>query len=162
MSAKLVVEPKIDGLTVVLHYENGVFIKGCTRGDGYVGEDITRNLRTVRSLPLRVPVKGSVDLPSNLVVRGEAFIPNQAFQDLNDKLAAAGERTYINARNAASGALRQLDPRITASRPIALFCYEVVASDRQPLNSQWDTLNFLRELGFPYRTSHLCVTTYRM
>lgn len=149
ISAKLVVEPKIDGLTVVLHYENGVFIKGCTRGDGYVGEDITRNLRTVRSLPLRVPVKGSVDLPSNLVVRGEAFIPNQSFQDLNDKLAAAGERTYINARNAASGALRQLDPRITASRPIALFCYEVVASDRQPMNSQWDTLNFLRELGFP-------------
>ena len=148
-STKLVVEPKIDGLTVVLHYENGVFIKGCTRGDGYVGEDITRNLRTVRSLPLRVPVKGSIDLPINLVVRGEAFIPNQSFQDLNNKLAAAGERTYINARNAASGALRQLDPSITASRPIALFCYEVVASDMQPLNSQWDTLNYLRELGFP-------------
>ena len=95
ISTKLVVEPKIDGLTVVLHYENGVFTKGCTRGDGYVGEDITRNLRTVRSLPLRVPVKGSVDLPSNLVVRGEAFIPNQAFKNLNEKLTADGERTYI-------------------------------------------------------------------
>ncbi len=149
MSNKFVVEPKIDGLTVVLHYENGVFTRGCTRGDGHVGEDITRNLRTVRSLPLRVPVKGSMDAPSTLVVRGEAFIPNQSFYDLNNKLGANGERTYINARNAASGALRQLDPRVTASRPIALFCYEVVASDPQFLNSQWDTLTYLRELGFP-------------
>ncbi|HCU81436.1 MAG TPA: DNA ligase (NAD(+)) LigA [Chloroflexi bacterium] len=149
MSNKFVVEPKIDGLTVVLHYENGVFTRGCTRGDGHVGEDITRNLRTVRSLPLRVPVKGSMDAPSTLVVRGEAFIPNQSFYDLNNKLGANGERTYINARNAASGALRQLDPRVTASRPIALFCYEVVASDTQFLNSQWDTLTYLRELGFP-------------
>ncbi len=149
MSNKFVVEPKIDGLTVVLHYENGVFTRGCTRGDGHVGEDITRNLRTVRSLPLRVPVKGSMDAPGTLVVRGEAFIPNQSFYDLNNKLGANGERTYINARNAASGALRQLDPRVTASRPIALFCYEVVASDPQFLNSQWDTLTYLRELGFP-------------
>ena len=148
-STKLVVEPKIDGLTVVLHYENGVFIRGCTRGDGYVGEDITSNLRTVRSLPLRVPVKGSIDVPSTLVVRGEAFIPNKAFQSLNENLAADGERIYINPRNAASGALRQLDPKITASRPIALFCYELVASGMLPLKSQWDTLNYLRELGFP-------------
>ena len=154
---KIVVEPKIDGLTVVLHYENGVFIRGCTRGDGYIGEDITSNLRTVRSLPLRVPVKGSIDVPSTLVVRGEAFIPNKAFQNLNENLAANGERTYINARNAASGALRQLDPRITASRPIALFFYELVASDMVPLKSQWDTLNYLRELGFPVsEASCLC------
>ena len=98
---------------------------------------------------IRDRVKGSMDAPSTLVVRGEAFIPNQSFYDLNNKLGANGERTYINARNAASGALRQLDPRVTASRPIALFCYEVVASDTQFLNSQWDTLTYLRELGFP-------------
>jgi len=149
LSTKLVVEPKIDGLTVVLHYENGVFIRGCTRGDGYIGEDITSNLRTIRSLPLRVPVKGPMDVPNRLVVRGEAYIPNKAFQNLNQNLSADGERIYINARNAASGALRQLDPGITASRPIALFCYELVDSEMIPLKSQWDTLNYLRDLGFP-------------
>src|SRR5688572_18736330 len=110
-NAKFVVEPKIDGLSVVLHYRDGAFVQGATRGNGEVGEDITSNLRTVRAIPLRIPIdsKGPKP-PSHLVVRGEAFIPNEKFAELNRKLEQAGEKTYQNPRNTAAGALRQLDP----------------------------------------------------
>jgi len=154
--AEFVVEPKIDGLTVVLHYENGVFVKGASRGDGEVGEDITPNLRTIRSLPLRVPVKSdevkSKKLPiSNyLVVRGEAVIFTQDFEKMNAELAAKGEKTFVNPRNTASGALRQLDSRLTAARPISLLCYAMVEVSKEvKLSTQWEVLEYLRALGFP-------------
>jgi DNA ligase (NAD+) len=148
-AAGFVVERKLDGLTVVLHYRDGVFELGATRGDGEVGEDITSNLRTVRALPLRIPIdpkKGKA--PRRLVVRGEALIYKQSFLDLNARLAEAGEKTYVNPRNAASGALRQLDPALTASRPISLACYSIVEADGTPPATQWGTLSYLRDLGF--------------
>jgi DNA ligase (NAD+) len=166
-----VVEPKIDGLTVVLHYENGRFVLGATRGDGEVGEDITANLRTVKMLPLRVPsapVPSGVTaaestgekgfpVPRRLVVRGEAYVSIPDFQRFNDEQQATGERTYANPRNFAAGSLRQLDARITAERPIKLWIYQIVALEGddilRPL-SQWDALAYLQRLGFPVE-SHI-------
>ncbi len=148
--AQFVVEPKLDGLTVVLHYREGLFELGASRGDGEVGEDITGNLKTLRSLPLRVPIDPQQGpAPRRLVVRGEALIFKQAFLDLNARLAAAGEKTYVNARNTASGALRQLDPGLTATRPISLACYSIVEMEGTPPGTQWETLSTLRALGFP-------------
>jgi DNA ligase (NAD+) len=148
--AEFVVEPKLDGLTVVLHYENGVFIQGATRGDGEVGEDITANLRTVRSLPLRIPADSSeTPVPPRLVVRGEAIIYLDDFEALNRRLEQAGERTYVNPRNTASGALRQLDPSLTADRPIRLLCYAIVEGEGELPATQWEVLRYLRSLGFP-------------
>jgi DNA ligase (NAD+) len=153
-SAQYVVEPKIDGLTVVLHFERGRFVLGATRGDGEVGEDITVNLRTVRALPLTIPVSRDVGLPApgRLVVRGEAYTPIADFQRFNAAQEAAGERTYANPRNFAAGSLRQLDPRITATRPIRLWMYQIVILDEpgvKPPASQWEALRYLADLGFP-------------
>ncbi len=146
----LCVEPKLDGLTVVLHYENGLFTLGATRGDGVSGEDITANLRTVKSLPLRVPVSnGNARVPDRLVVRGEVVIYLDDFNRLNEARRSAGEKEYQNPRNTASGALRQLDPQITAQRPLSLLCYAIVDSDGEVPATQWQTLGYLRELGFP-------------
>ncbi len=148
----LVVEPKIDGLTVVLRYENGLFVQGATRGDGEVGEDITPNLRTVRGLPLRLPVTpnpAAPPVPPVLVVRGEAVIFTADFARLNADLQAKGERTYVNARNTASGSLRQLDSAITASRPLSLLCYGLVHSEGWTPATQSDLLAALRAWGFP-------------
>ncbi len=144
-----VVEPKIDGLTVVLTYEHGLFTLGATRGDGEVGDDITANLRTVKALPLRIPVGGAkVRPPTRIVVRGEGFIPLADFEEFQAREAEDG-RTYANPRNTAAGALRQLDPRVTATRPITLLCYHIVAPpDEQPA-TQWETLARLEALGFP-------------
>lgn len=148
--ADFVVEPKIDGLTVVLHYEAGLFQLGATRGDGEVGEDITPNLRTVRSLPLRIPVEaGGGDPPPRLVVRGEAVILRAAFEAMNRRLAEAGERTYVNPRNAASGVLRQLDPSLTAARPISLLCYSIVEAEGPVPSRQIEVLDYLSRMGFP-------------
>lgn len=148
--ADFVVEPKIDGLTVVLHYQEGVFQLGATRGDGEVGEDITPNLRTVRSLPLRVPVEDKgMTPPRRLVVRGEAVILRSAFEEMNRRLAEAGERTYVNPRNAASGALRQLDPSLTAARPISLLCYSIVEAEGAVPSRQVEVLDYLDRMGFP-------------
>jgi DNA ligase (NAD+) len=123
---------------------------GATRGDGETGEDITGNLRTIRSLPLRIPLAGAtVAVPGRLVVRGEALIYRQAFEEMNARLAQAGERTYVNARNTASGALRQLDPSLTGSRPISLACYAIVDGDAPLPPTKWETLELLRALGFP-------------
>ena len=149
-TAEFVVEPKLDGLTVVLHYEDGLFTLGATRGDGEYGEEITPNLRTVRSLPLRIPVEsGSMEVPSRLVVRGEAIIFKRDFDEMNRRLEAAGERTYINPRNTAAGTLRQLDSGLTADRPIKLLCYAIVMADGGVPNHQWEVLHYLRQLGFP-------------
>ena len=153
-----VVEPKIDGLTVVLHYRDGVLVQGATRGDGEVGEDITPNLRTVRAIPLRIPVnveRGAKSLarqaPASLVVRAEAYLPVAAFEKLNEELAAAGEKVIANPRNGAAGSLRQLDPKITASRPLSILCYSIVGV--QPAESaprtQWELLQYLKAMGFP-------------
>ena len=168
--AKFVVEPKIDGLSVVLHYRDGVFVQGATRGDGEVGEDITQNLRTIRAIPLRIPVKGDAlssskgqkskvesrpatfDLrpPMYLVIRGEAFMPVKEFEALNRKLEEAGEKTYQNPRNTAAGSLRQLDPELTASRPLTILVYQIVHAEGGKVpTSQWEILEYLKVLGFP-------------
>ena len=163
--AKFVVEPKIDGLSVVLHYRDGLFVQGATRGDGEIGEDITSNLRTIRAIPLKIPVNSELvidnsrsvqspitnyQLPKYLVVRGEAFIPNKEFDELNRKLEEAGEKTYLNPRNTAAGSLRQLDPQLTASRPLTLLVYQIVYSEGGKVpTSQWEILEYLKALGFP-------------
>lgn len=166
---RFVVEPKIDGLTVVLTYENGRFVQGATRGDGEIGEDITTNLKTIKSLPLRLPADSSQwsavgDRPEGkdqpiadyrllvtgrLVVRGEAYIPLSKFEAFKKKMAEAGERIYANPRNTAAGALRQLDPRIAASRPLDLLCYSIVEAEGLEITRQWEVLAALRALGFP-------------
>jgi len=144
------VEPKFDGLTVVLRYENGRLVQGATRGDGEVGEDITTNLRTIKTLPLSVPVAGtSVPVPPLLIVRGEAFIPLDQFAEMNRRQQKAGEKTFANPRNAAAGSLRQLDPSIPASRPLRIYVYSVIAAEGVALRTQWETLGYLRALGFP-------------
>lgn len=148
--ASFVVEPKIDGLSVVLHYRNQAFFQGATRGDGEIGEEITPNLRTIRSLPLRIPAdKNGPTAPSYLVVRGEVFMNIKDFEALNQRLEEAGEKTYLNPRNTAAGSLRQLDPALTAQRPLNLLTYAVIAYDGIVPTTQWERLKYLRSLGFP-------------
>jgi DNA ligase (NAD+) len=148
--SKFVVEPKIDGLTVVLHYENGRFVKGATRGDGQVGEDVTMNLRTIRAIPLKIPLDRNGPIPpNNLVVRGEAYISIASFEKLNQELQEKGEKTYLNPRNTAAGSLRQLDPALTASRTLTLLTYDIVDADGETPKTQWELLKFLKALGFP-------------
>ncbi|MEN6571322.1 MAG: NAD-dependent DNA ligase LigA [Anaerolineaceae bacterium] len=145
-----VLEPKIDGLTVVLHYENGIFVLGATRGDGEIGEDVTANLRTVNAVPLRIPVHDQdVKVPARLVVRAEAFMMVKDFEKLNQSLEEAGEKTYLNPRNTAAGSLRQLDPALTATRPLTILAYAVVDSSSEIPSTQWELLGYLRKLGFP-------------
>jgi DNA ligase (NAD+) len=145
-----VVEPKLDGLTVVLHYQNGLFIRGATRGDGEIGEDITANLRTVNSLPLRIPVSNDeISVPESLVVRGEVFINLNDFEELNKRQEEAGEKIYQTPRNTAAGALRNLDSSITAARPLRLYTYAIVSSSEEIPSTQMGCLMFLRDLGFP-------------
>jgi len=149
-SSDFVVEPKIDGLTVVLHYLEGVFVKGATRGDGEVGEDITSNLRTIKALPIKVPIDPKVGkAPHRLVVRGEVFMNIKDFEDLNQRLLLDGEKTYLNPRNTAAGSLRQLDPGLTALRPLRLLVYQVIFSDDPLPTTQWELLDYLRRMGFP-------------
>ena len=153
-SAKFVVEPKIDGLSVILHYRDGLFVKGASRGNGEEGEDITFNLRTIGAIPLRIPIQKSPSTglrpPSYLVIRGEVFIEIKDFDILNKKLEEAGAKTYLNPRNTAAGSLRQLDPSLTASRPLTLLLYQIVHSEGgQVPSSQWEVLEYLKALGFP-------------
>jgi DNA ligase (NAD+) len=145
-----VMEPKIDGLTVVLEYQNGVFIKGATRGDGLIGEDVTVNLRTLKTIPLKIPVGSShISPPRKIFVRGEVFIEKDDFAKLNKQLEEAGEKTYQNPRNTAAGSLRQLDPRLTAERPLKVLCYSIIFSDGEEIQSQWDAVQTLKDYGFP-------------
>ncbi|MCB0084626.1 MAG: NAD-dependent DNA ligase LigA, partial [Caldilineaceae bacterium] len=149
---RYVVEPKFDGLTVVLHYEDGRFILGATRGDGEYGENITPNLRTVRAMPLRIPIHsgGRVTAPSRLVVRGEAYVDKADFERFNARQAEQGERTYANPRNFAAGSLRQLDSTISAERPLKLWVYQALILEGAPrLSSHSATLAYLRDLGLP-------------
>lgn len=157
--ANFVVEPKLDGLTVVLHYQNGLFVQGATRGNGQVGEDITSNLRTIRSLPLRIPSKpDGPQAPSYLVVRGEAFMLIADFEALNRRLEETGMKTYLNPRNTAAGSLRQLDSSLTAARPLTLLTYDIVAGEDDLPSTHFDRLDYLRSLGFPVLEATLCDT----
>ncbi|MCC6602262.1 MAG: NAD-dependent DNA ligase LigA [Anaerolineae bacterium] len=152
MDLDYVAEPKLDGLTVVLTYENGRFTQGATRGNGEVGEDITQNLRTITAVPQRIPVdpQSELPVPPYLVVRGEVFFPLDKFEQFNERQRVAEKQVYMNPRNAASGSLRQLDPKITAGRPLTLFCYDLVAWEGVAVpDKQWDRLDYLRQLGFP-------------
>ncbi|MBS1250298.1 MAG: DNA ligase [Chloroflexi bacterium] len=156
--ADFTVEPKLDGLSVVLHYENGLFVRGATRGDSEVGEEITQNLRTIKALPLRIPVGDSLGPPQRLVVRGEAFLPISDFEELNRRLEEAGEKTYVNPRNTAAGALRQLDSTLTAQRPLTLLVYQIVDGTGDLPPTQRETIAYLREYGFPTPESVFCQT----
>lgn len=143
-----VAEPKLDGLAVELVYENGVMILGSTRGDGHVGEDITQNLSTVNSIPLRLRTDKLADVPKRVEVRGEAYLDIKGFKKLNQLRQKQGESLFANPRNAAAGSLRQLDPKITAQRPLDFFAYGVSDPSSFPCAEQAELLEYLRALGF--------------
>jgi DNA ligase (NAD+) len=148
-----VVEPKIDGLAMELVYENGVFTAGSTRGDGKTGENITQNLRTVKTIPLRIfsdsnSKSNSDDGLPLLEVRGEVFIPVSRFKELNAALGEKGEKMFANPRNAAAGSVRQLNPRVTASRPLDFFAYGIGGIEGKEFSTQWEVLEYLRRIGF--------------
>ena len=139
-------EPKFDGLSVELTYEEGVFVRGATRGDGAIGEDVTHNLRTIHSLPLRL--QDGSKFPSHLVVRGEVFIRLSDFHQLNQRLTERGEDSFANPRNAASGALRQLDPQLTAKRPLTLISYDLLSDMGKPA-THFEAVTCLQAWGLP-------------
>ena len=140
-------EPKFDGLSVELVYEGGRFTRGATRGDGITGEDVTINLRTLRSLPLQL--QAEPDLPAHLVVRGEVYMRLDEFQALNRRIAERGDEPFANPRNAASGALRQLDSKMTAERPLVVTCYEIMAQSGHLVSTHWEELDRLAAWGLP-------------
>ena len=145
-----VVEPKIDGLAVALTFVQGRLVRGATRGNGLVGEDVTSNLRTIKTVPLRIPVDPQAGpAPALLEVRGEVYMPVRAFDDLNRQQLEASEKIFANPRNAAAGSLRQLDPRITATRPLSLFAYQIGRLEGESVSTQWDGLRLLEAMGFP-------------
>ena len=139
-----VVEPKIDGLSMSLEYENGVFVRGATRGDGTTGENVTENLRTVRSLPLRIE-----NAPERLIVRGEVYMSKAVFEELNAQREISGEPLLANPRNAAAGSMRQLDPKVAASRKLDIICFNMQYSSEGEYSSHAQTLDAMREMGFP-------------
>jgi len=140
---QFVAEPKIDGLAISLLYEDGVLVRGATRGDGEIGEDVTHNLRTIPTIPLRID-----DAPPLLEVRGEIYMSLQDFAGLNERRAQAGQSTFMNPRNAAAGTIRQLDPKLARERPLSMWSYGVGRIEGVRLQSHWENLQWLRELGF--------------
>lgn len=138
------VEPKIDGLSMSLEYENGVFVRGATRGDGVTGEDVTENLRTVRSLPLRIE-----NAPERLIVRGEVYMSRAVFNELNAQREINGEKLLANPRNAAAGSIRQLDSKIAASRKLDIICFNMQYSSDDIYTSHAQTLDTMKAMGFP-------------
>ncbi len=141
----LVCEPKIDGLAVALVYEDGRFVQGATRGDGFRGENISENLRTIRSIPMQVRGEGA---PQRFEVRAEVYMPKSAFERLNNRRAERGEPLFANPRNAAAGSVRQLDPRVTSSRKLDIWIYQLGWAEGSHPTSHWETLHWLRDLGF--------------
>lgn len=139
-----VVEPKIDGLSMSLEYENGVFVRGATRGDGVTGENVTENLRTVRSLPLHIE-----NAPERLIVRGEVYMSKSVFAELNAEREIRGEALLANPRNAAAGSMRQLDPKVAASRKLDIICFNMQYSSGEPFRTHAETLDAMRDMGFP-------------
>jgi DNA ligase (NAD+) len=140
---RYVTEPKVDGLAISLTYEDGVFTRGATRGDGQVGEDVTQNLKTIKAIPLRIE-----DAPELVEVRGEIYLPLAGFTKVNEQRAQEGQSTFANPRNAAAGSLRQLDSQITASRPLSIWCYGVAALRGWEPKSHSESLEWLRDRGF--------------
>ncbi|MDP3999741.1 MAG: NAD-dependent DNA ligase LigA [bacterium] len=139
-------ELKIDGLAIELEYENGIFVRGSTRGDGLIGEDITQNLKTVEAIPLKLEIRNSkLEIPSRLVVRGEVFMTRKEFARINKENEKRGEKVFANPRNMAAGSVRQLDPKVTASRKLDSFAYDVVGGDFQ---YHEDEHEYLKQLGF--------------
>ncbi len=147
LSVEYSVEPKFDGLSVELMYDHGIFTRGATRGDGTTGEDVTVNLRTIRSLPLLLHAQSG--LPDHLAVRGEVYMRLDDFQALNRRMTERGDDAFANPRNAASGSLRQLDSTITATRPLVVTCYEIMALSRPVPPTHWDELETLAQWGLP-------------
>ena len=147
------VEPKVDGLSVALEYENGLFVRGATRGDGQVGEDVTENLKTIPSIPLRLPEA----LPS-LIVRGEVFMPKKRFEQLNEERELRGESLFANPRNAAAGSLRQLDPKIAAARGLDIRVFNIQWSEGKTFTTHEETLDYLQEQHFKVIPHDICST----
>lgn len=141
--ASFSVEPKIDGLSVALEYQNGKFVRGATRGDGVVGEDVTENLKTIRSIPMTIP-----DAPERLIVRGEVFMPKKSFETLNERQEALGKPLFANPRNAAAGSLRQLDPKIAASRGLDIYIFNIQLIDGVSFGTHLETLEYLKQRNF--------------
>ncbi len=137
------VEPKIDGLSVALEYENGIFVRGATRGDGNVGEDVTENLKTIHAIPMTIP-----DAPSRLIVRGEVFMPKKSFEKLNDRQEREGKPLFANPRNAAAGSLRQLDPKIAAQRGLDIYIFNIQLIEGESFKTHEDTLRYLHKRRF--------------
>lgn len=148
--AEYVVEPKVDGLSVALEYENGLFIRGATRGDGQVGEDVTENLRTVRSIPLKIP-----DAPPRFIVRGEVYMPKKVFHALNEERERRGEALFANPRNAAAGSLRQLDPKVAAARKLDIAVFNI-QWPQEEFSTHLETLDYLRDKGFKVIPHYSC------
>lgn len=143
-----VTEPKIDGLAISLVYEDGVLVRGATRGNGEVGEGVTENLKTISAVPLRIREVEGLAVPRLVEARGEVYLPLQAFADLNEARAAAGEPTFANPRNAAAGSIRQLDPRVAAERPLSIWCYGIGASEGLGHSTHFESLQWMRTAGF--------------
>jgi len=142
-SFEYVVEPKVDGLAISLLYRDGVLVRGATRGDGQIGEDVTHNLRTIPQIPLRID-----DAPPLLEVRGEVYMSLEEFEALNLRRAEQGLSTFMNPRNSAAGTIRQLDPRLAAERPLSMWCYQVGVTDGLSFSSHWESLEWLRAHRF--------------
>ncbi len=152
-----VTEPKIDGLSINLIYENGAFVRGATRGDGYRGEDVTINLRTIKAISMRMQLQDGEQAPPLLEVRGEVYLPLSGFNELNERLIAEGKKPTPNPRNAAAGSLRQKDSSITAQRPLSVWIHGLGHKYGLPAAGHWDALLWLREHGFrtnPYAERH--------
>jgi DNA ligase (NAD+) len=155
-----VCEPKMDGVAVELVYEDGTLVQGSTRGDGVNGEDVTANVRTIRAIPLRLmqPARGA-KFPKSLSVRGEVYMALADFERINQKQSESGDKLYANPRNTAAGSLKQLDPSVTAQRPLKFFAYGIGSAERAGLRSQWEMLEALKTWGLPVNTlSRLCQT----
>ena len=152
--AQYSVEPKIDGLSVALEYENGVFVRGATRGDGRIGEDVTENLKTIRSIPLRLPE----DAPEHLIVRGEVFMPKPVFAALNEERELRGENLFANPRNAAAGSLRQQDPKVAAARKLDILLFNIQLADGAEFETHLETLAFMERMHMKVIPRFLCGT----
>jgi DNA ligase (NAD+) len=154
---RYVTEPKIDGLSINLIYEDGVFVRGATRGDGFRGEEVTPNLKTIRAISMRMQLADGETPPPLLEARGEVYLPLSGFNELNERLIEEGKKPTPNPRNAAAGSLRQKDPSITASRPLSIWVHGLGTKDGLPAEGHWDSLLWLREHGFrtnPYAEVH--------
>ncbi len=152
-----VVELKIDGIAITLWYENGIFIRGATRGDGFRGDDVTSNLRTINDIPLRFLCTDSKMIPSVLDIRGEIYLPNKEFQKLNQEREETGKPQFANPRNAAAGSLKLLDPHITAKRPLRLFAYSFGYYEDGRYKSHIECLETIKEFGLPVNSHYkLC------